>query len=207
MCSSSVRVSYEDVNTFTPLHPHFRTNPASLPPLFTTQYPFFCCCCFFGAAFSSSLLTVDCKCPNLGRQPFLITRITLLSDRKIKLNNSIAYSWSQTAALRTHQSPLKLFHAPPSTHTRIYTQAAIHRQYANANLLFDLCYSISSTFSLITECTTWRKKKEALFFFVTFMQYKKKRCLKWKIPLRVPVAYEAIKSCVNGIYFITVIKD
>lgn len=88
-----------------------------------------------GAEFSSSLLTVDCKCPNLGRQPFLIMRITLLSNRKIKLNNTIAYTWSQTAALRTHQSPLKLFHAPPSAHTHIYTQAAIHRQYTNVNLL------------------------------------------------------------------------
>lgn len=194
-------------------------SPPSTPTLEQTQPPslpfsphnilFFVVVFFFGAAFSSSLLTVDCKCPNLGRQPFLITRITLLSDRKIKLNNSIAYSWSQTAALRTHQSPLKLFHAPPSTHThtRIYTQAAIHRQYANTNLLFDLCYSISSTFSLITECTTWRKKRKRFFFFCNIYAVQKKRCLKWKIPLRVPVAYEAIKSCVNGIYFITVIKD
>lgn len=52
------------------------------------------------AEFSSCVLTVDCKCPNLGRQPFLITRITLLSNRKIKLNNTIAYSRSQTAAPR-----------------------------------------------------------------------------------------------------------
>ena len=78
------------------------------------------------AEFSSSLLTVDCKCPNLGRQPFLIMRITLLSNRKIKLNNTIAYSWSQTAALRTHQSPLKLFHAPPSTHTHTHLHTHIH---------------------------------------------------------------------------------
>lgn len=110
-----------------------------------------------GAEFSSSLLTVDCKCLNLGRQPFLITRITLLSNRKIKLNNAVAYSWSQTAALRTHQSPLKLFHAPPSAraHTHSHTQAAIHRHYTNG---------ISSTFSLITVYNL-EKASPPFFFF------------------------------------------
>lgn len=103
-----------------------QTQPPSLP--FSPHNILFFVVVFFGAAFSSSLLTVDCKCPNLGRQPFLITRITLLSDRKIKLNSSIAYSWSQTAALRTHQSPLKLFHAPPSTHTHTHLHTSSHSQ-------------------------------------------------------------------------------
>lgn len=104
-----------------------------------------------GAEFSSSLLTVDCKCPNLGRQPFLITRITLLSNRKIKLNNSIAYSWSQTAALWTHQSPVKLFHAPPITHTS--------RRYTNGNLLLT-CVAAFAPHLVWSQCTT---RKKALF--------------------------------------------
>lgn len=67
-------------------------------------------------------LTLDCKCPSLGRQPFLIMRITLLSNRKITLNNTAASSWSQTAALRMHPSPVTPFPSPASTATtgRIY---------------------------------------------------------------------------------------
>lgn len=63
-------------------------------------------------------LTFDCKCPSLGRQPFLIMRITLLSNRKITLNNTAASSWSQTAALRMHPSPVTPFPSPASTNDR-----------------------------------------------------------------------------------------
>lgn len=86
------------------------------------------------AEFSSILLTVDCKCPNLGRQPLLIMRITLLSNRKIKLNNTIAYSWSQTAAPKNTSVSTEA--APRSSQrTHIYPQAAVCRQYTSANLL------------------------------------------------------------------------
>lgn len=137
-----------------------------------------------GAEFSSSLLTVDCKCLNLGRQPFLITRITLLSNRKIKLNNTIAYSWSQTAALRTHQSPVKLLHAPPSTHTFTHKQPSTDN-IQNGNLL-STCVAALAPHLVWSQCTSWEKK--ALFFCNIYSEWKKRR-LKWKTPLRVPVAY------------------
>lgn len=126
--NTSVRVCMcECVNTF-----------IYSPPLMNLPSLSFCCNfpMSVSAEFSSSLLTVDCKCPNLGRQPFLITRITLLSNRKIKLNNTIAYSWSQTAALRTHQSPLKLFHTPPRAHTHARTHKQPFKDnIQNVNLL------------------------------------------------------------------------
>lgn len=163
-------------------------SPPSTPTLEQTQPPslpfsphnilFFVVVVFFwGAAFSSSLLTVDCKCPNLGRQPFLITRITLLSDRKIKLNNSIAYSWSQTAALRTHQSPLKLFHAPPSTHT--HTHAFTHKQPFTDNMqmliYFLTCVTALAPHLVWSQSVQLGGKKRKRFFFCNIYAVQKKK--------------------------------